>query len=91
MSNEQRETVAQYIWTMARSIKIQQDYREALFRNHPSIATVINYHLFQYRVPISKYNRELGKLESDIRAIVVWKGKHHMGYQYIASKKMTRT
>ena len=87
MSDERRKIVAQYIWTMARSIKIQQDYREALFRNHPSIATVINYHLFQHRVPLTKYERELGKLESDLKAMVVWKANTTRDIKTLQAKK----
>ena len=87
MSDERRKIVAQYIWTMARSIKIQQDYREALFRNHPSIATVINYHLFQHRVPLTKYERELGKLESDVKAMVVWKANTTRDIKTLQAKK----
>ena len=67
--------VARYIWTMGRAIVLQQEYCDKQFRNHPTIATVINYHLFQHRVPMTLYKSMMGKLESEVKAINAWKAQ----------------
>ena len=41
--------------TMGRAIKLLRESMAAAFKNHPTIATVINHHLFQYRVPTTTY------------------------------------
>ena len=51
---------------MGRAIKLQREFMAADFKNHPTIATVINYHLFQYRVPTTTYN-------AYTKAMNVWK------------------
>ena len=67
--------VGRYIWTMGRAIMLQNEYCSKQFRNHPSIATVINYHLFQHRVPMSLYKSTMGKMESEVKAINAWKAQ----------------
>ena len=86
-STARKKIVAQYIWTMARSIKMQKEYRLALFRNHPSIATVINYHLFQHRVLITKYDREVGQLQKDINGLNTFKANTMRELKKLADKK----
>jgi hypothetical protein len=44
------------IYTMGRAIKKQREFIAAGFKNHSVIATVINYHLFQHRVPSSTFD-----------------------------------
>ena len=65
--------VARYVWTMGRAIVLQNEYCSKQFRNHPSISTVINYHLFQHRIPMSMYKSMMGKLESEVKTINAWK------------------
>ena len=67
--------VARYIWTMGRAIVLQDEYCDKQFRNHPTIATVINYHLFQHRVPMTLYKSMMGKLESEVKGINAWKAQ----------------
>jgi len=83
---ERKHIVAQYIWTMAKSIKVQETYQDALFRNHPSIATVINYHLFQHRVPDSKFDKQMDKV-ADMKSINVWKGQITRDIKHLQLKK----
>ena len=78
--------VARYIWTMGRTIVLQNEYCSKQFRNHPSIATVINYHLFQHRVPMSMYKTMMGKLESEVKGINAWKAQ--MGRDFKEIKKL---
>ena len=67
--------VARYIWTMGRAIALQNEYCDKQFRNHPSIATVINYHLFQHRVPMTLYKTTIGKMDSEVKGINAWKAQ----------------
>ena len=60
---------------MGRAIILQNEYCAKQFCNHPSIATVINYHLFQHRVPMSLYKTTMGKLESEVQGINAWKAQ----------------
>ena len=78
--------VARYVWTMGRAIVLQNEYCSKQFRNHPSIATVINYHLFQHRVPMSLYKSMMGKLEGEVKAINAWKAQ--MGREFKEVKKL---
>jgi len=54
------------IYIMGRAIKLQREFVAADFKYHPTIATVINYHLFQYRVPTTTY-------DAYTKAMNVWK------------------
>ena len=74
-SEGRTKIVARYIWTMGRAIIVQNEYCNKQFRNHPSIATVINYHLFQHRVPMSLYKTNMGKLEGEVKTINAWKAQ----------------
>ena len=67
--------VARYVWTMGRAIVLQNEYCGKQFRNHPSIATVINYHMFQHRVPMSLYKTTMGRLEGEVKTINAWKAQ----------------
>ena len=78
--------VARYVWTMGRAIVLQNEYCAKQFRNHPSISTVINYHLFQHRVPMSLYKSTMGKLESEVKTINAWKAQ--MGRDFKEVKKL---
>ena len=78
--------VARYVWTMGRTIVLQNEYCSKQFRNHPSIATVINYHLFQHRVPMTMFKSMMGKLESEVKTINAWKAQ--MGRDFKEIKKL---
>ena len=54
--NLRTQKTAFNIYTMAKATKLQREFKDAEFKNHPVIATVINYHLFQYRVPSSVFS-----------------------------------
>jgi hypothetical protein len=69
------EVISLYIWTMGRAIRLQNEYRSKNFRNHPTISTVINYHLFQHRVPLSSFEDFKHKVEKETQAQVTWKGQ----------------
>lgn len=70
-----KERVARYIWAMGQCIKVQDEYLEKGFRDHPTISSVINYHLFQYRVPLSVHQSAVQKLTEKIEALHTWKGQ----------------
>ena len=74
-SEGRTKIVARYVWTMGRAIILQNEYCAKQFRNHPSIATVINYHLFQHRVPMTLYKTTVGKLDSEVKGINAWKAQ----------------
>ena len=74
-SEGRTKIVARYVWTMGRAISLQNEYCSKQFRNHPSIATVINYHLFQHRVPMTLYKSTVGKLETEMKGINAWKAQ----------------
>ena len=85
-SEGRTKIVARYIWTMGRAIDLQNEYCQKQFRNHPSIATVINYHLFQHRVPMSMYKSMVGKLDAEVKGINAWKAQ--MGRDIKEAKKL---
>jgi hypothetical protein len=62
-SIERKELVGQYVWTTGRVIKLQDEYCNKNFRNHPTIAGVINYHLFEYRLPTSVHDSHVKRYE----------------------------
>jgi hypothetical protein len=74
-SLRRKEVVAKYIWTMGRAIKLQDEYRIKQFRNHPTISTVINYHLFQHRVPTTVYDTFVHEHADFVKQFNVWKGQ----------------
>ena len=65
-SNERKEVVARYIWTMGKAISVQNEYIEAEFNNHPTIVRVINYHMFHNKVPKQAYQNDMKDLEKKI-------------------------
>ena len=74
-SSDQRrvDLVGKYIFTMGLTIQRQNEYREKAFRNHPTISTVINFYLFQHRVPSSIYEKQVKMLKEDIKQLNTWK------------------
>ena len=58
---------ALFIYTMGRAIQVQNEFVEANFKRHPTIATVINYHLFSNRTPTSKFTKHEDKLDTFVR------------------------
>ena len=45
-----------YIWAMAQSHRVAQDFMSHHWREHSAIAGVINYHLFKFMTPSSTHN-----------------------------------
>ena len=68
-SVDRNEVVARYIWTMGKAIQVQNEYMEKQFRNHPNISTVINYYLFQQRVPTGLFETEIKSVKDDIKTL----------------------
>ena len=58
-----KELVGHYIWTTGRVIKLQEEYCAKNFRNHPTIAGVINFHLFEHRLPTSVHNHHVKRFD----------------------------
>ena len=65
---------ATYMWCMIQAHKIQQEYLDSRFRNHPSIAPVIILHVFRTRVTQVTYKAELKRLEGRVAALERPKG-----------------
>ena len=76
-STDQRrvDIVGKYVFTMGLAIQRQNEYREKGFRNHPTISTVINFYLFQHRVPSSLYEKQIKSIKNDISQLNVWKAQ----------------
>jgi hypothetical protein len=72
-STRRKEIVAKYIWTMGRAIALQNEYREKQFRNHPTISSVINFYLFQHKVPLSSFNLVISKLKDELKSLASWR------------------
>jgi hypothetical protein len=72
-SERRKEIVAKYIWTMGRAIHLQNEYREKQFRNHPTISSVINFYLFQHKVPLSSFNSIVSKLKDELKSLTSWR------------------
>ena len=86
-SNKRKHVVARYIWIMGRAIKVQEEYRERQFRNHPTISTVLNYHLFQHRVPTSTFNNTTTQLKEEIKTFYTWKSQVNRDIKVLQAKK----
>ena len=46
-----------YLWSMAQSHRITKDFISYRWHEHPSIASVLNYHLFPFMAPLSTHNK----------------------------------
>ena len=73
-SDERKEVVARYIWTMGKAIYVQNEYVDADFNNHPTIARVINYHMFHNKVPKQAYLNDIESIEKKLQDLFSWKG-----------------
>ena len=60
---------ATYMWCMIQAHKVQQEYLDARFRNHPSIAPVIILHVFKTRVTQVSFKAEMKRLEGRVGAL----------------------
>lgn len=74
-STLRKERVAKYVWAMGQCIQIQDDYLDKGFRGHPTISSVINQHLFKYRVPLSVHQASEKIVLKKLEDINTWKGK----------------
>ena len=70
-----KERVARYIWAMGQCIQIQNEYVEKGFRGHPTISSVINYHLYKYRVPTSVHQASVTQFTKQISELNTSKGQ----------------
>ena len=62
-SEECTRVIATYIWVMGKAIKIQEDFVDEKFKDHPVVSTVINYHLLQNSVTIFQHDKDFKCLE----------------------------
>ena len=44
-----------YLWEMAQTHRVSQEFMAAQWRSHSSIAGIINYHVFKFMVPLSAH------------------------------------
>ena len=58
-----------YIWAMYQADKVQREFLETRFRNHPSIAPVIVLHVFKTRVTRVSMNLTVKRLEGRLAAL----------------------
>jgi hypothetical protein len=72
-SDRRKEIVARYIWTMGRAIKLQDEFREKQFRNHTSIATVINFYLFSHKVSQTAHDEQVQKITDELKSLQGWR------------------
>jgi hypothetical protein len=72
-SDQRKEIVARYIWTMGKAIKLQEEFREKQFRNHPSISTVINFYLFSHKVSQTAHTKQMTKVHDELKGIQAWR------------------
>jgi hypothetical protein len=72
-SDRRKEIVARYIWTMGRAIKLQDEFREKQFRNHTSIATVINFYLFSHKVSQTAHDEQVQKIQDELKSLQGWR------------------
>ena len=73
-SDGQKEVVARYIWTMGKAIYVQNQYVDADFNNHPTIAKVINYHMVHNKVPKQAYLKDMDSVDKRLQDLFSWKG-----------------
>ena len=73
-SDERKQVVTRYIWTMGKAIYVQNEYVDADFNNHPTIARVINYHMFHNKVPKQAYLEDIEGIDKKLQDLYSWKG-----------------
>ena len=84
-SAARKGVVARYIYTMGKAIQIQNAYIEKGFRNHTTIASVINYHLFKHRAPLSMFT----SLDKSIKDLHTWKSQIARDVKKLEAKSNT--
>ena len=70
---------------MGKAIQIQNAYIEKGFRNHTTIASVINYHLFKHRAPLSMFT----SLDKSIKDLHTWKSQIARDVKKLEAKSNT--
>ena len=60
---------------------------EAQFKNHPSIAWVINYHIFHNKIPMSAFEAHIGDYKSTMKDWGSWKGSINRQISKLESKQ----
>jgi hypothetical protein len=53
------------VWAALKAHMVQQAYKEARFREHPSVSPVVLFHLYEHRVAKSVFDKAVGKLQTD--------------------------
>ena len=86
-STKRKEVVARYVWTMGKAIAVQNQYIEHEFKNHPTIARVINYHIFHHKVPMAAYKSAVDSFEQKFRDLFTWKGQITRSVTKLENKK----
>jgi hypothetical protein len=66
-NNEKGHIATQYVWASLQAQRIMAEYTTHEFRHHPSIAPIINYHLYTHRVPWTHFIK-LKKEVADVKA-----------------------
>jgi len=56
------------VWTSLQSIRVQNEYHELNFREHPSITPTVTLHLYSHRVPRSTFNAKIESIETALKA-----------------------
>ena len=81
-TDERRHIISQYLWTMGRAIKIQEEFKNFGFEEHPAIATVINYHLLKHSVAthqlddaVAKFDKKCKDLDEKLASLNSWKSQ----------------
>ena len=60
---------------------------EMQFKNHPSVARVINYHIFHNKVPMSAFHKEINSIQSSLKDFGSWKGSINRQIAKLENKK----
>ena len=67
------KVVTKYIWALGSAMQVQQQFLDYEFEDHPSFARVVNHHLFEHRLPISKFNEEMKPVKDKLNGLVQFK------------------
>jgi hypothetical protein len=54
-----QQVATEYLWAALQARRVMAEYTTHKFQHYPSIATIINYHLYRDRVPWSVVSTEL--------------------------------
>ena len=96
-TDERRHIISQYLWTMGRAIKVQEEFKSFGFEEHPAIATVINYHLLKHSVAthqlddaVSKFEKKFKDLDEKFASLNSWKSQTARTLANLSKTKPTK-